>query len=74
MAVAGGATTAFWFTLRGDDLKIEKTTVLRDLCDSVEDGLDKVKLGQRVTISGDDAVRFRTRCYQYIQERASNGE
>lgn len=53
MAVAGGATTAYFVVV-----KANQTTTLRELCADPADAVAAVRRGERVTVQGSDMPEF----------------
>lgn len=58
MAVAGGATTAYFVWLRDGKVACEKTTCLSSNCIKPDEAFAKVQRGERATVMGSDMTAF----------------
>ena len=58
MAVAGGATTAYFVWLRDGKVACDKTTCLSSECDQPLDAIEMVKRGDKATVQGSDMWPF----------------
>lgn len=58
MAVAGGATTAYFVWLRDGKVACERTTCLSSECDAPADAVELVKRNEKATVMGSDMWPF----------------
>ena len=58
MAVAGGATTAYFVWLRDGKVACEKTTCLSTECDKPQTAIEIVKRNETATVMGSDMWPF----------------
>jgi phosphotransacetylase len=58
MAIAGGATAAYWVRLRENKVTTERTTIAATLCDSPQAAVIMVKRGEVATVQGSDMDEF----------------
>lgn len=61
MAMAGGATTAYYCQIVGAELRTTSTTRLRSECATVDDALQRLAAGERVVVAGSDVAALRDR-------------
>ena len=61
MAIAGGATTAYYVQMRGGVLVVDKTTSMSSLCMTLDEAEQAVRDGKRALVVGSDAYALRLR-------------
>ena len=61
MAIAGGATTAYYVQERGGVLVVDKTTTSASLCMTLDEAEQAVREGRRALVMGSDAYALRLR-------------
>ncbi|HRJ40434.1 MAG TPA: hypothetical protein PL105_01070 [Caldilineaceae bacterium] len=60
MAVAGGATSAYWCSVMDDVLYCSPTTTLRSQCVPVAQAVERMGRGERVMVAGSDVAALRS--------------
>ena len=58
MAVSGGATTAYYVSLKDGRLKVASTSCLRSYCADPADAVPLIEAGQRVVVAGGDMTEL----------------
>lgn len=58
MAVAGGATTAYFVRLIGSEPSIARTTILANLCNPPAEAIAIIHRGETATVQGSDMPEF----------------
>lgn len=63
MAIAGGACSAYWVRYDNQQrwLHVRSTTTLRSECTPVDEAVQRLLLGEQVTVAGSDMVEVRRR-------------
>lgn len=69
MAIAGGATTAYYVQMRGGVLAIDKTTTAGSLCMTLDEAERAVRDGKRALVAGSDAYALRVRLTTRLSEQ-----
>lgn len=59
MAIAGGATTAYFCSIEDGKLMVHRTTCLRSYCDDPQGAIELLCSGLKATVAGSDMVEVR---------------
>lgn len=70
MTIAGGATSAYLFSLSRGALQSTSTTFPRDRCQSPAEAVARLMCGQSAIVAGGDVFQFRK---LWAQEQAAAG-
>lgn len=60
MAIAGGVCSAYRCQIVSEELQVRYTSILRSLCASPEDAVNRLGRGETVVVAGSDMARLRT--------------
>lgn len=68
MAVAGNAVHAYRCWLEDGKLKMQPTSMLRDLCDAVDHAVLLIRAGDMATVAGADVDAVRMQVTKEVQK------
>jgi hypothetical protein len=60
MAIAGGVCSAYRCQVVSEELQTQSTSMLRSMCASPENAVDRLSRGESVVVAGADMSRLRT--------------